>query len=102
MRWRMLSCVLLIATGASSRAADMVPDWAREAAARSIPDFSSKVSSVALLQEEVVTVDPDGRRVMRERGAIKILQPANEKIQAYRTYNTKGGRIRDFQGWLIP
>ena len=25
-----------------------------------------------------------------------------ERISAYRTYNVKDGRIRDFQGWLIP
>ena len=102
MRARLMSCALLVAAAASVRAADVVPEWAKEAAVRAVPDFSSKVASVVLLQEETVTVDPDGRRVMRERGAIKILQPSNEKIEAYRTYNTKTGRIRDFQGWLIP
>ena len=56
---------------------------------------------MVLLQEEMVTVDADGRRVMRERGAIKILQTGGESIEAGRSYNTKNGRIRDFQGWLI-
>jgi hypothetical protein len=39
---------------------------------------------------------------MRERGAIKLLQPGSDNVRAYRTYNAKDGRIRDFQGWLIP
>lgn len=78
------------------------PDWALQAAAIAPPSFPARVSSVTVLHEETVTVDPDGRRVMRERGAIRILQPGNERLEAYRTYNTKNGRIRDFQGWLIP
>lgn len=83
-------------------AAEDAPSWVREAASQTVPDYPSKVNSVVLLQEELVTVDADGRRVMRERGAIKILQPGGESIQSYRTYNVKNGRIRDFQGWLIP
>lgn len=102
MRSRNLILILIAAAGISAGAADTLPDWAKEAAARPVPDFSSKVPAVVLFQEEAVTVDPDGRRVMRERGAIKILQPGNDRIEAYRTYNTKAGRIRDFQGWLIP
>ena len=64
--------------------------------------YSPKVTSVVLLKEELVTVDPDGRRVMRERGAMKILQPSGEMPEAYRTYNVKNGRIRDFEGWMLP
>jgi len=82
-------------------AAEDAPSWAREAASQTVPDYPSKVNSVVLLQEEMVTVDADGHRIMRERGAIKILQPGGESIQSYRTYNVKNGRIRDFQGWLI-
>jgi len=90
-----LAATLLTAT-------EDAPSWTREAASQTVPDYPSKVNSVVLLQEEMVTVDADGRRVMRERGAIKILQPGGESIQSYRTYNVKSGRIRDFQGWLIP
>jgi transglutaminase-like putative cysteine protease len=84
------------------RAAGDMPDWVRQAAAQTIPAYSAKVTSVVLLKEEIVTVDPDGRRVMRERGAVKILQPSGEMPEAYRTYNVKNGRIRDFEGWLLP
>src|SRR5437868_13692123 len=78
------------------------PDWVKQLASAPVPGYPAKVNSVVLFQEEAVTVDADGRRVMRERGAIKILQRSEEKIEAYRTYNAKNGRIRDFQGWLIP
>jgi len=96
----MLSYILVFA--ATVRAADDIPQWVRQASTVTVPGYPARVDSVVLFQEEAVTVDVDGRRVMRERGAIRILQPSNEKIEAYRTYNTKNGRIRDFQGWLIP
>ena len=83
-------------------AADDPPDWVRQAAAASVPAYSARVTSVVQFQEEAVTVDPDGRRVMRERGVVKVLQSGGEKIDAVRFYNAKSGRIRDFQGWLIP
>ena len=79
-----------------------VPDWVRQAAAQTVPQYPAKVFAVSLLQEESVTVDPDGRRVMRERGVVKILQKSTDEIRAYRSYNSKTGRIRDFRGWLLP
>ena len=95
--------LLLSAGGVLQAAASShdAPDWAKQAFAMPVPSYPAKVSSVVLLHEESVTVDADGRRVMRERGAIRILQPNHEHISADRTYNTKNGKIRDFQGWLI-
>jgi hypothetical protein len=92
-------CIVLVV--GISQAANDPPDWVREAAARKTPEYSAKVGSVIILSEEAVSVDPDGRRVMRERGVVKILQPG-ETGTAMRSYNSKNGRIRDFQGWLIP
>src|SRR5262245_17736353 len=83
-------------------ASDDVPDWVRQAAAQTIPSYPVKVNSVELLREEAWTVNPDGSRVMRERGVIKTLQANGDTIRAYRTYDTKAGKIRDFQGWMIP
>lgn len=102
MRTALPGLLLLALTATVLTAAEDAPSWAREAASQNVPAYPSKVNSVVLLQEEMVTVDADGRRVMRERGAIKILQTGGESIEAGRSYNTKNGRIRDFQGWLIP
>ncbi len=93
--------LLTIAGGLSGAGSNDAPEWAKQAFAMQAPSYPAKVSSVVLMHEESVTVDPDGRRVMRERGAIRILQPNHEHIFADRTYNTKTGKIRDFQGWLI-
>lgn len=100
--WPILAFAAATASFSKAGPADEVPQWVRQAAAIAVPVYPAKVNSVILFQEEAVTVDPDGRRVMRERGAIRILQASADKLEAYRTYNTRSGRIRDFQGWMIP
>jgi len=78
------------------------PAWAHDAARRSTKsDYPTKVATLVLLQEERLTVDADGKRVMTERGAIKILQPVRRPPIAFRSYNTKTGRIRDFHAWML-
>lgn len=99
---RALSGLLFLTLASSLHAADDAPQWTRDAAAQPVPSYAAKVTAVVLLHEEMVTVDADGRRVMRERGAIKILQPGGESIAATRAYSTKNGRIQNFQGWLLP
>ena len=97
-----LAALLTLTAGLLSAAGtDEAPEWVRQAAASVIPSYPAKVSSVVLLADESVVVDVDGRRVMRERGAVKILQRGNQDLRAYRTYNVKSGKIRSFQGWLI-
>ncbi len=98
---RLLLAVLTIAGGALL-AKDATPPWVHDAAAITPKaEFPSKVASVVLLHEEHLTVAPDGKWSATERGAIKILQPGRHNISAWRAYNTKSGRIRDFRGWLI-
>ena len=97
-----MSIVFLALATSLLQGADDVPEWARQAIAQPVPSYPAQVTSVVLFHEEAVTVEADGRRLMRERGAVKILQRSGEAIQAYRVYDTKNGRIRDFQGWLIP
>jgi hypothetical protein len=97
-----LALALLIAASASLVAKDSIPAWVHDAVA-SAPqrDFPAKVASVILFHEEHLTVGPDGRWSATERGAIKILQSGRHNISAWRPYNPKSGRIRDFRGWLI-
>ncbi len=95
-----IACALLMA--AALYGADEVPDWARQAAAQPAPAYPAKVYAVDLLHEESVTVDSEGHHVMRERGVVMVLQKSADFIEAFRPYNTKTGRIRDFRAWLLP
>jgi len=82
-------------------AAEDAPAWVREAAARPVPSYPAKVSLVVTLQEESVTVNADGSRIMRERGALRVLQQLSHPPVAQRGYDSRNGRIRSFQGWLL-
>ena len=98
---RFLLAALIIASG-SGLAKDATPGWVHDAAAiKPATEYPAKVSSAVLFHEEHLTVGPEGKWSATERGAIKILQNGRHGISAFRTYNTKTGRIRDFRGWLI-
>jgi uncharacterized protein DUF3857/transglutaminase superfamily protein len=93
---------LLILIAASGVSAKDIPAWVREAGQQAVKsDYPAKVTRVALLQEEHLAVDVDGKRVMTERRAIKILRISPRAPVAWREYNTKAGRIRDFRAWLL-
>ena len=94
--------VFLLAVASALLAKESAPAWVHDAAAIAPKaEYPAKVGSVVLLHEEHLTVAPDGKWSATERGAIKILQPGRHNISAWRAYNTKTGRIRDFRGWLI-
>ena len=93
-----IALLLLLAAAA---AAKDIPSWISEAAAKPAGKYPAKVLEEVLLSEEKLTVSPDGRRSMTERHAVRILQPSRKMPEAFRTYNTKNGRIRDFRAWLI-
>ena len=78
------------------------PEWARQLAAQAVPAFPARTTRVVLLREENVTVEAGGRHIMRERGAIRSLRNGAENMRAFRSYNAKTGKIRDFQAWMIP
>jgi hypothetical protein len=90
----------LILAGALS-AGENFPEWARQAANWKVSQYPAKVVAVILLHEETLTVAPDGKRTMRERGAVKILQRGGT-FSASRTYDTRDGRITEFWAWLLP
>ena len=92
----------LLAAGPALLARESAPAWVHDAAAIApAAEYPAKVASVVLFHEEHLTVAPDGKWSTTERGAIKILQAGQHHISAWRAYDTKTGRIRDFRGWLI-
>jgi len=93
---------LLIFLACAPVLAKDIPDWVREAARQAVKsDYPPKVATVVLLREERLGVDPDGKRTMTERRATKIVQSGRHAPIAWREYNTKAGRIRDFRAWLL-
>lgn len=79
-----------------------MPEWVREAASHSAPEYPPRVSTVTLLREENVTIEPDGRVVTRDRRAMRVLQHERQGLRAVVEYNPRGGKVREFQGWVLP
>lgn len=93
--------VLWAVAAAALFAADEMPQWAREAAARTAPSYPAKTPAVVLFQEETLTVDAEGRRVMTERAVIRKLTAGRMDLRASRAFNVKTGRIRDIRAWAL-
>jgi hypothetical protein len=99
----MKAAVILLAGCVVLSAKDVaVPDWVRTAAQQPVKaDYPPKVNNVVLFQEERLSVDQEGKRVITERRVTKILRISRRPLVAWREYNTKAGRIRDIHAWLL-
>jgi len=93
--------VLFLVLAGALFAADEIPGWVRDAAAAKAPAYPAKTPAVVLFQEETLTVDSAGNRVMTERAVIRKLADGRVPLRASRTFNVKSGRIREFHAWTI-
>ena len=83
-------------------ARDSVPAWVREAAARSVPVYEKDVPAVVLHDERLVTFNSDGKLVVTENYAIKILTREGKNMAIARAfYLVSAGKVREIEGWLI-
>ena len=71
---------LLLAGAAAEAPALAFPDWVTQAAAVPLPEHSSDARAIILLEDTLITVQPDGRSVERYRLAVKILRPGGPRI----------------------
>jgi len=97
----LLICVIL-AAGASLRAADKAPDWVQELSSRALPTYGPEVHSVMLLDEARTAIDPSGHRESHLRQAVRIVtvEGRNDAVAAIE-YLKGAGKIHDFHAWLI-
>ena len=96
-----LCLVLCAAFAVSAWGAESVPQWVTDAASAPAGAYPAKALCVVLFSEETLTVDADGRRVIRERGVWKVLH-RGANLDTGRSYDTKDGRIRLIHGWFLP
>jgi hypothetical protein len=83
-------------------ASDSAPEWVREAATRTLPNYPAEVQAATLLHEEHVTVSPDGSTLTQEREAVRILaQEGASRASCGVPYFKKVTKIRDLKAWLI-
>ncbi len=105
MFYRTLSlvCLLLALSCAPALAAgDDAPPWLQQAAASVAPAYAKDVPAVVLLNEQQVTINPDGRMVKTTTYAIRILTREGRYFaEAREGYETDTGKVRELRAWLI-
>ncbi|HYP54040.1 MAG TPA: DUF3857 domain-containing protein, partial [Pyrinomonadaceae bacterium] len=86
----------------ASSAGDEVPAWLRQAAAVSVPAYDRKVSAVVLIDDETVTVAPDGRIRTVTNYAVRVLtREGREEAAARIGYRTGSDKVKEFRAWLL-
>jgi len=80
---------------------DSVPDWVRDAAKETLPDYHHDPNMVTLLDDQEYTVQTDGRVVLHERVVRKILRPEGRKAATFGVDYNKDSKVDWFHVWSI-
>jgi hypothetical protein len=92
---------LLLASAAAEAPALAFPDWVTQAAAVPLPEHSSDARAIVLLEDTLITVQPDGRSVERYRLAVKILRPGGREYSELSASFSKDAKLHSFHVWSI-
>ena len=102
---RRMLCIALLGTLLSAlvvAAEDTAPEWLSQAARTSHENYGPKVDAVVLLDEGSTAVDGTGRKLRRQRYAVKVLTNAGRsRARASVTYYLGAGKVKSLRAWLI-
>jgi len=94
---------LLVASATGARAADAAPAWLLAVTRQPSTTEVADSTSLVLLDENIVTIGTNGRRVTRQRQVIRILKREGREAAIARIhFAAKADKISDFRAWLIP
>jgi hypothetical protein len=101
-RHRLAGLLLVAFAGASlAHAADTLPDWVTQAASARLPAYSSETKAVVLMQDDLVTVQADGKALERHREVIKILRPQGREYAELVAWFSQDRKLNSFHAWSI-
>ena len=104
-RWRVkpaAAVLVLICLCSPCLAAKKPPSWLTELASSQIPEYDSKVGAVVLLNEQTVTVEPDGKVTTSVRKAIKVLtREGRREARGGVIYRRDSGKVRRLRAWTL-
>ena len=82
--------------------ADKAPEWLRQTARSSAPQYDSKTPAVFLLSEMGIQIDKPGTIQTTTRHAVRILTREGRVHAAARAlYQTDAGKVRELRAWMI-
>jgi len=77
------------------------PDWVIQAAAAKLPDYPSGAKAVVLLDDTLITVNPNGQATERDRQVIKILRPQGREYAEIVAEYSNDAKLNSFHAWSI-
>ena len=79
-----------------------VPDWVTQAATDApLKGEWRDAKAVVLLEDTLVTVQPDGRAVQRYRAVVKILRPQGRELATPMAAFSKDEKLESFHVWSV-
>jgi transglutaminase-like putative cysteine protease len=80
---------------------DSVPDWVRDAAKETLPDYHHEPNAVVLLDDQEYTVLPNGHTVLHERIVRRILRPEGRSEANFSVWYNKDSKVNWMHIWSI-
>lgn len=97
-----LGLLLLAVPAKASVAGDEAPVWVQQAAALKVPSYNKDVPAVVLVNEQITTIDSDGRITEVFNYAVRVLQrEGREYALGHVVYNPDGEKVKELRAWLI-
>ncbi|HEX3472655.1 MAG TPA: DUF3857 domain-containing protein [Silvibacterium sp.] len=85
----------------AARASTPFPDWVTQVSSAALPDHSKDAKAIVLLEDRLITVQPDGRAVERRRDVVKILRPQGREYAKPMAWFSKDEKLLSFHVWSI-
>jgi hypothetical protein len=86
----------------TSFAQSKIPSWLQQAVSLSIPSYDKSIPAVTLHDERQVVLQPDGKLVVTDYYAVRILNSdgkRNAVVQAF--YLASATKVKEIKAWLI-
>lgn len=102
MKKSFVTLVLLFIVGTSAVFAEDPPTWLRQASSMAVPGYEKDVPAVVLHDEQLVSLNNDGRLTTTENYAVKLLsREGKEHAIARAFYLVSTGKVKEMQAWVI-
>ena len=86
----------------SFASSNALPDWVTAAASNVLlPRYPAETKAVVLLDDDLITVSPDGKTTERERRVVKILRPQGREYAEIVAWYSKDNKLNSFHAWSI-